>query len=170
MSLPALAEHGERHFEGREFHHDGGGWRGDRHTVEVWRGGNWVHDRHDGRLGWWWVAAGMWYFYPDPVYPYPDPYTPPVVVVNPQPVGTRAASDRPGAAAVAILVLLRFAKSLLPVCGQLPARRGARYRRSHPCRPSLRSRRQLLRTDRIARDEVVRAATECIFFVPITGT
>ena len=85
MSLPALAEHDGRHFEGREFHRDGGGWRGDRHTVEVWRGGNWVHERHDGRFGWWWVAAGMWYFYPSPVYPYPDPYTPPVVVVNQQP-------------------------------------------------------------------------------------
>jgi len=85
VSLPALAEHGERHFEGREFHRDGGGWRGDRHTVEVWRGGNWVHERHEGHLGWWWVVAGMWYFYPDPVYPYPDPYTPPVVVVTPQP-------------------------------------------------------------------------------------
>lgn len=85
LSLPALADHGERHFEGREFHHDGGGWRGDRHTVEIWRGGNWVHERHDGRFGWWWVAAGMWYFYPAPVYPYPDPYTPPVVVVNQQP-------------------------------------------------------------------------------------
>lgn len=90
ISLPALAEHGERHFEGREFHHDGRGWRGDRHTVEVWRGGNWVHERHEGRLGWWWVAAGMWYFYPSPVYPYPDPYIPPVVVVN-QPPATAPA-------------------------------------------------------------------------------
>jgi hypothetical protein len=84
MSLPAYAEHGDRHFEGGEYHRGGEGWHGDRHTVEIWRGGNWVHDRHDGRFGWWWVAAGMWYFYPAPVYPYPDPYTPPVVVVTQQ--------------------------------------------------------------------------------------
>jgi hypothetical protein len=39
-------------------------------------------------LGWWWVVAGTWYFYPWPVYPYPDPYTPPVIVTQPsaQPV------------------------------------------------------------------------------------
>ena len=85
IASPAFAEHGDRHFEGREFHRGGEGWHGGRHTVEIWRGGNWVHERHDGRFGWWWVAAGMWYFYPSPVYPYPDPYTPPVVVVNQQP-------------------------------------------------------------------------------------
>lgn len=85
MALPAHAEHDERHFERRDYHRDGEGWRGGRHTVEIWRGGTWVHDRHDGRFGWWWVAAGMWYFYPAPVYPYPDPYTPPVVTVIQQP-------------------------------------------------------------------------------------
>ena len=90
MSLPAFAEHRERGGEGREIHRVGEGWRGDRHTVEVWRGGNWVHDRHDGRYGWWWVAAGMWYFYPAPVFPYPDPYTPPVVVINQQPPAPQA--------------------------------------------------------------------------------
>lgn len=79
VSMPGFAEHEGRHGHGVE------GWRGDRHTVEIWRGGNWVHGHHEGRLGWWWVAAGMWYFYPSPVYPYPDPYLPPVVVVNQQP-------------------------------------------------------------------------------------
>ena len=82
-SLPVLAdEHRgiERHWEGREIH------RFHERDYEIWRGGNWVHRRHGGLYGWWWVAAGAWYFYPSPVYPYPDPYTPPVVVSNQPPV------------------------------------------------------------------------------------
>lgn len=67
-------------------HEQRGRWHGDiRHFHERdlphWRGGHWSHGYHDGRLGWWWVIAGLWYFYPQPVYPYPDPYTPPVAVV-----------------------------------------------------------------------------------------
>lgn len=61
-----------RHFNEREWNH--------------WRGGRWMHSRHDGRLGWWWVAGGMWYFYPSPVYPYPDPYVPPMVAAPQPPV------------------------------------------------------------------------------------
>jgi len=82
-SLPALADrHGEdRHWHGEEDHH----WHGDiarfhEHDWGLWRGGRWVHEIHDGRLGWWWVAGDSWYFYPAPVYPYPDPYEPPVTV------------------------------------------------------------------------------------------
>ena len=78
-TLPALAEHGERHWEGREIHRFG------EHDIGVWRGGHWRHVRHEGLLGWWWVAAGIWYFYPVPVYPYPDPYIPSVTVINQQP-------------------------------------------------------------------------------------
>ncbi|HUN93413.1 MAG TPA: hypothetical protein VMU33_15285, partial [Burkholderiaceae bacterium] len=67
--------------------HEGPGrgvWHGDigrfhEHDWNVWRGGHWIHDRHDGRWGWWWVAGGLWYFYPSPVYPYPNPYEPPPV-------------------------------------------------------------------------------------------
>lgn len=45
----------------------GGGWSGDIHRFpdrdwHVWRRGNWVHGPHDGRMGWWWVAGGSWYF------------------------------------------------------------------------------------------------------------
>jgi hypothetical protein len=63
-------------------------WRGDisrfhEHDWHTWRAGRWVHSRHDGRLGWWWVAGGLWYFYPAPVYPYPNPWEPPPVVVAP---------------------------------------------------------------------------------------
>lgn len=105
-SMPARAEHDERHSgEGR---HGGnrGGWHGDirhfdKHDFPTWRAGRWRHTRHDGRLGWWWIAAGVWYFYPQPVYPYPDPYMPPVVVVQPtpapvpQPVAPAAQPDAP---------------------------------------------------------------------------
>lgn len=81
-SLPALAEHREeRHFEGREIH------RFAERDLEIWRGGHWVHRRHEGQLGWWWVAGGLWYFYPARIAgPYPDPYTPPVTVIQQPPV------------------------------------------------------------------------------------
>jgi hypothetical protein len=75
--------------------HDGGhgnyrGWHGDiRHfeyrDADRWHGGGWRHGNHGGRLGWWWVVGGLWYFYPQPVYPYPDPYRPSVVVVQQEP-------------------------------------------------------------------------------------
>lgn len=65
-------------------------WRGDirhfdNHDLHRWRSGAWRHGSHGGRIGWWWVAGGAWYFYPQPVYPYPDPYRPPVVVVEQAP-------------------------------------------------------------------------------------
>lgn len=97
-ALPALAEgRGDARGEGR--HEMGGGqhrvvrgWGGQRDIrhfenrhLSVWRSGAWHHGRHDGRLGWWWVAAGTWYFYPGPIYPYPDPYIPPYVVVQSAP-------------------------------------------------------------------------------------
>src|SRR6266481_7094396 len=79
-------ERHERH-DGHE-RHDEHGWHGDirhfdRDDSRFWRGGGWRHGWHDGRFGWWWLAAGTWYFYSFPIYPYPDPYIPPVVVVNP---------------------------------------------------------------------------------------
>lgn len=88
-SLPASADrddhrgHGDNH----------GAWHGDirhfhEHDFDRWRGGHWSHGYHDGRLGWWWVVAGLWYFYPQRVASYPDPYTPPVVVVQPAPAST----------------------------------------------------------------------------------
>ena len=74
-SIPALAE---RHDEDRRWHGDIAHFH--EHDWGLWRGGRWVHEVHDGRPGWWWVAGGAWYFYPAPVYPYPDPYEPPVTV------------------------------------------------------------------------------------------
>jgi hypothetical protein len=74
--------------------HGGGGFRGDFHGRDfghfspgesrAWRGGGWRHEWHDGRLGWWWVAGGGWYFYPTPIYPYPT-YVAPPIVLGPQP-------------------------------------------------------------------------------------
>ena len=67
-------------------------WRGDiarfhEHDWGVWRGGRWAHQPHDGRLGWWWVAGGVWYLDPSPVYPYPNPWEPPPPVVLMPPAG-----------------------------------------------------------------------------------
>lgn len=63
----------------------GPAWHGDierfhEHDWQLWRGGRWVHGPHGGRVGWWWIVGGVWYFYPAPVYPYPNPWEPPVVM------------------------------------------------------------------------------------------
>jgi len=87
---PALAQPRGRGFEGHEVEH----WRrGDiarfhERDFERWRGGRWFHGDHLGRLGWWWIVDGAWYFYPAPVYPYPDPYRPPSVAVQVPPTVT----------------------------------------------------------------------------------
>ena len=77
-------------------------WRGDIHRFDRqdmhrWRAGNWRHGRHAGRLGWWWVVGGLWYFYPGPVYPYPDPYRPPVIVDSAPPVEVAPQAPAPAA-------------------------------------------------------------------------
>jgi hypothetical protein len=69
-------------------------WHGEiarfhEHDSGVWRGGRWHRGRHDGRLGWWWIVAGSWYFYPTRLDTYPDPYQPPVVLVPQAPSPTR---------------------------------------------------------------------------------
>ena len=105
-ALPVRAnEHREgRHEDGR-FHesgrfHEGGNWHGHierfhERDFHVWREGRWEHRDHDGRYGWWWLAAGSWYFYPSPIYPYPDPYAPPVVVAPPVVSAAPAAAPPP---------------------------------------------------------------------------
>jgi len=44
------------------------------HNDELirWRGGRWNNSCFGGRCGWWWLAAGQWYFYDAPIYPYPQ--------------------------------------------------------------------------------------------------
>ncbi len=56
------------------------------YELDLWRHGGWVHDWYGGRYGWWWVADGYWYWYPQPVYSYPTyvpPVPPPAGVVTP---------------------------------------------------------------------------------------
>jgi hypothetical protein len=65
-------------FHGQDFHHFGAADRAH------WQGGHWVHGWHDGRFAWWWMADGVWYFYPAPIYPYPT-YIPPAIVVQQAP-------------------------------------------------------------------------------------
>ena len=64
-----------------------------RHDREVWVGGHWHHEWHNGRFGWWWFAGGVWYFYDAPVYPYPTVVS---EVTYAEPVG---AAPPPAAAA-----------------------------------------------------------------------
>ena len=75
-AMPASADRDRWHGDIRHF---------DSYDRGLWRSGYWHHGRHGDQLGWWWVVAGAWYFYPQPVYPYPDPYQPPVVVVQQPP-------------------------------------------------------------------------------------
>jgi hypothetical protein len=79
VSVPASAQH----YHGG---HPYGAWHGDiahfhEHDWGVWRGGHWAHSWHGGRYGWWWLAGGLWYYYPAPIYPYPSPWEPPVATV-----------------------------------------------------------------------------------------
>ena len=53
-----------------------------------WRTGHWIHDRHGGRLGWWWVVGPSWHFYERPYIPSQTVVVespPQVVMVQPQP-------------------------------------------------------------------------------------
>jgi hypothetical protein len=106
-ALPALADrdHGGREGGrdwGRDVGHGRGGhevWHGDIRSFHerdypLWREGHWERRHHDGRYGWWWVAGGLWFFYPEPIYPYPDPYVPPVVV-TPAPAAPAASVPPP---------------------------------------------------------------------------
>jgi hypothetical protein len=34
------------------------------HGRLAWEGGQWRHEAHNGRFGWWWDVGGVWYFYP----------------------------------------------------------------------------------------------------------
>ena len=84
MALPLLAQPSAADDRGRRDRHQERHreWHGDirrfhDHDYDRWRGGRWYHGHHDGRLGWWWIVGGLWFFYPTPVYPYPDPYVPP---------------------------------------------------------------------------------------------
>jgi hypothetical protein len=59
---------------------------------EEWGRGRWVHDRHGGRLGWWWVVGPSWVWYERPhtfvtiAPPVVVEQTPPVVIQQTPPV------------------------------------------------------------------------------------
>lgn len=56
---------GGGHFHG-QFGHGMGGFP---HHDGFHPHGRFVHDFHDGHVGWWWIAGGFWYpWYPAPVY------------------------------------------------------------------------------------------------------
>ena len=80
----AADEHGHHEFHGHDARHF------DRHELGLWRGGLWRHEFHNGRMGWWWLVGGVWYFYDAPVYPYPVvvsemAFAEPMVIVAPPP-------------------------------------------------------------------------------------
>jgi hypothetical protein len=85
----------ERHEERGEHRFRGDIGRFHEHDWALWREGRWYHSSHEGRFGWWWVAGGLWYFYPSPIYPYPNPYEPPVAVIVPQAPATPAPPPPP---------------------------------------------------------------------------
>lgn len=76
-------------------------WRADirlfpRYDWDTWRHGYWYHGWYGSRWGWWWLAGGVWFYYPAPIYPYPDPYVPgTVTVVNTTPAPPPAPSQPP---------------------------------------------------------------------------
>jgi hypothetical protein len=78
--VPCLAS-ADRYWRDRDIRHF------HERDIGVWQGGRWYHGMHGGRLGWWWLTAGAWYFYTKPAYPYPNPYVPQTVIIQqaPQP-------------------------------------------------------------------------------------
>lgn len=102
LLVPVMPAHAEEHHH--EFHeHDV--HRFGHRDLEVWRGGGWRHEWHNGRQGWWWVVGGVWYFYEAPVYPYPLVVSgtafveQPVVVAPGAPVVVQPAAPPPPQAA-----------------------------------------------------------------------
>src|SRR5277367_3236289 len=70
IGMTPLLASADEHFH-HEFHeHDVRLFRG--HDLDVWRGGHWHHEWHNGRFGWWWFAGGVWYWYDTPAWPYPN--------------------------------------------------------------------------------------------------
>lgn len=43
---------------------------------KIWRTGRWRHDFFNGRFGWWYEVAGVWYPYAAPAYPCPATVAP----------------------------------------------------------------------------------------------
>jgi hypothetical protein len=56
----------------------------------AWRDGHW----RKGRIGWWWVVGGIWYFYPEPIDGPPD-YVSDVAVDDEMPPSQPPQSKKP---------------------------------------------------------------------------
>ena len=114
--------HGDRHWEGHRWHGEIRDFH--RYDFDRWRGGRWYRGPHAGRLGWWWIVGGAWYFYPQPAYPYPDPYIPPVAlapqIVVPAPAAPVAAPP-PGPAAPSNWYLCDSPRGYYPYVPECPA-------------------------------------------------
>ncbi len=86
--VPALFFFGSSALNARaEDHRERAHWHGEiryfhEHDLPLWRSGHWFQGPHLGRAGWWWVANGIWYYYPRRVAAIPDPYIPPSVAVQ----------------------------------------------------------------------------------------
>ena len=107
----------------RERYERGRAWRGDiryfhERDIVRWRGGRWFHGNYNGHFGWWWIVAGVYYFYPRAIYPYPDPYTPPVVMVQPPAGGT--APGQPTQAAGGTWYYCDAARGYYPYVAECP--------------------------------------------------
>ena len=130
-ALPSLSQADGFYHEGRFEHHE---FR--EHDVRLfrprelalWRAGAWHHEWHNGLYGWWWFAAGIWYYYERPVYPYPlvvasvtyvqpasGPNMPPPSI---SPQGTMVVA--PPGAAIAYYYYCRPAHGYYPTVPQCP--------------------------------------------------
>ena len=60
-----------------------------------WQRGEWNHDWHLGRYGWWWVVGDEWYLYPERIYPYPTYVAPAIgeVAAPPASAGLQPAGN-----------------------------------------------------------------------------
>jgi hypothetical protein len=72
-------------FHGHDVHHF------DHNDLARWRGGHWNNTCFAGRCGWWWLAAGTWYYYDQPVYPYPL-VVPETTYAEPEPMESDASA------------------------------------------------------------------------------
>ena len=93
---------------------------------EHWHEGRWVHDRHGGRLGWWWVVDGAWHFYAHPVSnseqfivvreapAYPAPVQTVIVQAPPPPVQAVVAQPAPAPAPEPVLYYCKATGTYYP--------------------------------------------------------
>lgn len=74
-------EEEHRHHERHAFHHREF-YLFDPFEQGLWRSGLWRREWYNGRLGWWWIVNGNWYYYDRPMYPYPQ-YVSEMVIPEP---------------------------------------------------------------------------------------